>query len=64
MCKALSRLINTLPHHAIILGGDLQGNWTGPNAKDDNIRKLPYHRWEEPSTPMFVPHQSLTRPHA
>ena len=54
-CKPLSRLTNTLPHHTIILGGDFQGKWTGPNAKDDDIRMLPYGRWEGPTTPTFLP---------
>jgi hypothetical protein len=27
---ALALLTNNLPYHIQILGGDLQGNWTGP----------------------------------
>jgi len=63
-CKTLSRLTNTLTHHTNILGGDFQGNWTSPNVKDDNIRKLLYRRWTRLTTPTFLPHQSRTRPHA
>ena len=41
-CKALARLPTILKHQVIILGGDLQGSWTGEGAKDANIRALPY----------------------
>ena len=55
MCKALANLTTTLSHHTIILGGDFQGNWTSLTTKDTNIRRLPYARWEGPTTPTFLP---------
>jgi hypothetical protein len=53
-CKALSRLKKTLIHHTIILGEEFQGRRTCPIAKGANIRKLPCHRWEGPTTPTFL----------
>ena len=58
-CKALSELPTALPHHALILGGDFQGNWHGPNTKDAAIRTLPFRRWEGPVTPTFTPPSKL-----
>ena len=58
-CKTLFCITHTLPQHIFILGGDFQANWTGPNAKDANIRNMPYRRWEGPTTPTFI---SQSRP--
>ena len=35
------------------MDGVLKGSWTGPNLKDANIHKLPYARWEGPTSPTF-----------
>ena len=54
-CKALSRLAHTLPHPFLILWGDFKAN----SAKDDNIRNMPYRRWEGPTTLTLVPQSRL-----
>ena len=54
-CTALARLPTLLQHRVIIIGGDLQGSWEGVGDKDDNIRALPYRRWEGNYTPTFLP---------
>ena len=41
-CQALTRLPRVLPHHLLILGGDLQGGWTGSTPKDVHLQPLPF----------------------
>jgi hypothetical protein len=41
MCKALAGLITALPHHVLILEGDLQGTWVGTSPKSIHISPLP-----------------------
>ena len=52
---AITELTHNLPHHIQILGVELQGNWTGSDTKDANIRKLPHDRWKGPAFPTFKP---------
>ena len=45
VCHALAKLPFALPHHLLILGGDLQGGWTGSTPKATHIhRALPFAR--------------------
>ena len=41
-CQALARLPATLLHSLLIISGDLQGGYTGPNQKDIHIQTLPF----------------------
>jgi hypothetical protein len=54
-CQAFDRLPATLPHHLLILGGDLHDGWTCPNQKDAHIQTLPFLRWKGAEDPTFVP---------
>ena len=56
-CLLLTENIRThFPDHAVILGGDLQGSWTGKGRKSDNIRtSLLYSRFDGPATPTYIP---------
>ncbi len=58
-CKALSHLTHTLPHQLLTMGGDFLANWTGPNAKEDNVQNMPYQRWEGPMTLTCIPQSKL-----
>ena len=57
VCKALANLPQALPHHVLIMGGDLQGNWDGASPKTPHITTLPFVRWNGPTTPTFLPRQ-------
>jgi hypothetical protein len=54
-CQTLTRLPAGLPHHLLILGGDLQGGWTSSNPKDANVQALPFSRCRRTETPTFTP---------
>jgi hypothetical protein len=54
-CEALARLPTSLPHHLLIVGGDLQGGWDGTSPKYIHIASLPYVRWARSSIPTFTP---------
>jgi len=54
-CQTLARLPRTLPHHLLILGGDLQGGWTSSMPKDAHVQSLPFLRWVGVETPTFTP---------
>ena len=53
--QALARLPRALPHHLLILEGDLQDCWIGSMPKDANVQSLPIFRWEVAETPTFTP---------
>ena len=57
VCKALATLTKTLPHHVLIMGGDLQGDWDNTSPKTPHITSLPFVRWKGPKTPTFLPRQ-------
>jgi hypothetical protein len=57
VCEALAQLPNTLPHHLIILGGDLKGGWDNTSPKYIHVAILPYKSWAGPTLPTFTPRQ-------
>jgi len=54
-CDALARLSTTLPHHLVIVGGDLQRGWEGTSLKDLHVASPPYMRWVGPTISTFTP---------
>jgi hypothetical protein len=44
-----------LPRNLLILRGDLQEGWTGPNPKDAHFKALPFLRWKGEEKFTFVP---------
>ena len=39
--RTISRLLTSLSHHILVLGGDFQGGWMGASHKDSYITSLP-----------------------
>ena len=58
-CKALAGLTTGLPHHVLILGGDLQSTWGGTSPKSIHISSLPYKRWNGPIYDTYIPTAGL-----
>ena len=57
MCKAPASLTTALPHHLLILGGDLQGSSADTSPKSLHISSLSYKRWNGLTTPTIQPRQ-------